>query len=67
MVARSAATLSIQAEAPDEAMAFLYAAISPLPERYRLSYWSRCVVADTRYRTATGGLGNALDHRLDRP
>ncbi len=40
--------LSIQAEAPDEAMAFLYAAISPLPERYQLAYWSRCVVADTR-------------------
>ena len=39
--------LSIQAEAPDEAMAFLFAAISPLPERYRLAYWSRCVVADT--------------------
>ena len=39
--------LAISAEAPDEAMAFLYAAISPLPERYRLSHWSRCVVADT--------------------
>jgi DNA-binding XRE family transcriptional regulator len=39
--------LSIQAEAPDEAMAFLYASISPLPEPYRLSYWSRCVVVDT--------------------
>ncbi len=39
--------LSVQAEAPDEALAFLYAAISPLPEPYRLAYWSRCVVADT--------------------
>ncbi|MGD1824501.1 XRE family transcriptional regulator [Chromobacterium violaceum] len=39
--------LSVQAEAPDEAMAFLYAAISPLPGCYRLSYLSRCVVADT--------------------
>ena len=39
--------LAISAEAPDEAMAFLYAAISPLPERYRLSHWSRCVAADT--------------------
>ena len=38
--------LAISAEAPDEAMAFLYGAISPLPEPYRLSYWSRCVVAD---------------------
>ena len=40
--------LAISAEAPDEATAFLYAAISPLPEPYRLAYWSRCVVADTR-------------------
>lgn len=39
--------LSIQAEAPEEAIAFLYASISPLPEPYRLSYWSRCVLADT--------------------
>ena len=39
--------LSIQAEAPEEAMAFLYAAISPLPEPYRLAYLGRCVVADT--------------------
>ena len=39
--------LSVSAEAPDEAMAFLYASISPLPEAYRLSYWSRCLVADT--------------------
>jgi transcriptional regulator with XRE-family HTH domain len=39
--------LSVQAEAPDEARAFLFAAISPLPERYRLWHWSRCVVADS--------------------
>ena len=39
--------LSVQAEAPDEALAFLCAAISPLPDRYRKSYWSRCIVADT--------------------
>lgn len=39
--------MSIQADAPDEAMAFLYAAISPLPEAYRLSVLGRCVVADT--------------------
>jgi transcriptional regulator with XRE-family HTH domain len=39
--------LSIQAEAPEEAVAFLYAAISHLPQSYRLHYWSRCVVADT--------------------
>ncbi len=57
----AAQLLSIQAEAPDEAMAFLYAAISPLPERYRLSYWSRCVVADTN-ETARQlvGLGTPL-------
>ena len=39
--------ISIQADAPDEAMAFLYAAISPLPESHRLSYLSRCVITDT--------------------
>jgi transcriptional regulator with XRE-family HTH domain len=38
--------LSLQADDPEEAMAFLYAAISPLPERYRLWHWSRCVVAE---------------------
>jgi hypothetical protein len=60
--------LSIQAEAPDEAMAFLYAAISPLPERYRLAYWSRCVVADTP-ETARQlvGLGTPLIIVFDRP
>ncbi|MEW6018783.1 MAG: helix-turn-helix transcriptional regulator [Pseudomonadota bacterium] len=42
-----AAQLSVQAEAPDEAIAFLHAAISPLPEPYRLAYLGRCVVADT--------------------
>jgi transcriptional regulator with XRE-family HTH domain len=41
----SPSLLSIQAEAPDEAIAFLYAAISQLPENHRMSYWSRCVVA----------------------
>ncbi|WP_231138544.1 XRE family transcriptional regulator [Cupriavidus metallidurans] len=39
--------LSIQAEAPEEAVAFLFAALSPLPERYRLWHLGRCVVADT--------------------
>lgn len=39
--------IAIQAEAPDEAMAFLYASASPLPEPFRLAYWSRCVVADS--------------------
>ena len=41
----SPSLLSIQAEAPDEAIAFLYAAISQLPENHRISYWSRCAVA----------------------
>lgn len=36
---------AIQAEAPEEGIAFLYAALSELPEAHRLSYWSRCVVA----------------------
>lgn len=39
--------LSICSEAPDEAVAFLYAAINALPEPYRLSHLSRCVLADT--------------------
>src|SRR5580658_6368060 len=36
----------IQAEAPDEAMAFLYACLSPLPEPYKTYYSSRCLVVD---------------------
>jgi DNA-binding XRE family transcriptional regulator len=40
-----AAQLSIQAEAPEEAIAFLHASISPLPKAYRLTYYSQCVVA----------------------
>ncbi|KER73656.1 XRE family transcriptional regulator [Burkholderia cepacia] len=36
---------SLQADDPEEAMAFLHASISPLPECYRLWHWSRCVVA----------------------
>ena len=39
--------MALQADTPEEAMAFLYAALSPLPEAYRLYYLSRCVVADT--------------------
>lgn len=38
--------LSMQADAPDEARSFLFAAISSLPENYRLSHYSRCVVVD---------------------
>jgi transcriptional regulator with XRE-family HTH domain len=57
----AAQLLSVQAEAPDEAMAFLYASISPLPEPYRLTYWSRSVVAATN-ETAREliGLGTPL-------
>ena len=40
-------TLTVSAEAPDEAIAFLHAAISPLPERYSKPYLSRCMIADT--------------------
>ena len=39
--------MALQADIPEEAMAFLYAALSPLPEAYRLYYLSRCVVAAT--------------------
>lgn len=54
--------LSIFAEAPDEATAFLYAAISSLPESYRLSYWSHCVVAESSEsaRQLLAGLGTPL-------
>ncbi|WEK40769.1 MAG: helix-turn-helix transcriptional regulator [Candidatus Brevundimonas colombiensis] len=38
---------SLQAEAPEEAISFLYASLSPLPEAYRLAHLGRCVVADT--------------------
>jgi transcriptional regulator with XRE-family HTH domain len=38
---------SVQAEAPDEALAFLYASISDLPEADRIALFSRCVMADT--------------------
>jgi hypothetical protein len=53
--------LSVQAEAPDEAIAFLYAAISPLPEAHRLSYWSRCVIAvDNETARDLVGIGSPL-------
>ncbi|GAJ30743.1 helix-turn-helix domain-containing protein [Acidomonas methanolica] len=39
--------LSVQTEAVDEAIAFLYAAIEPLPERERLYWLSRTLVADS--------------------
>lgn len=39
--------MAMQADTREEATAFLYAALSPFPEAYRLYYFSRCVVADT--------------------
>lgn len=39
--------MPVQAEAVDEAIAFLYAAVNPLPEPHRLYWLSRIVVADT--------------------
>lgn len=39
--------MPVQAEAIDEAIAFLYAAINPLPDPHRLYWLSRIVVADT--------------------
>jgi hypothetical protein len=39
--------LSVQGESPDEAAAFLYAAIEQLPEEYRLEYYARCLTAGT--------------------
>lgn len=53
--------LSAQAESPEEAIAFLYAAISPLPPRYRLYYWSRCVIAaDNNTARQLVGIGSSL-------
>jgi transcriptional regulator with XRE-family HTH domain len=37
--------LAVQAEAPDEAIAFLYATIDQLPEPHRTAYLARCVIA----------------------
>jgi len=37
--------LSVQGESPDEAAAFLYAAIEQLPEEYRVQYHARCLIA----------------------
>ena len=45
--------LSVQAEAPDEAIAFLYAAISQLPENYRLSYWGHASSPPTMTQPAS--------------
>lgn len=39
--------LPIQAEAVDEAIAFLFAAVNPLPDLHRLYWMSRIVIADT--------------------
>lgn len=39
--------MPVQAEAVDEAIAFLYAAVNPLPDPHRLYWLSRIVVADT--------------------
>jgi transcriptional regulator with XRE-family HTH domain len=39
--------LSVQAESPDEAIAFLHAAIQELPQEYSAHYDARCLVADT--------------------
>lgn len=38
---------AVQAEAADEAMALLYAAIDPLPEPYRKYWMGKCVAPDT--------------------
>jgi transcriptional regulator with XRE-family HTH domain len=37
--------LSVQGESPDEAAAFLYAAIEQLPEEYRVQYYAHCLIA----------------------
>jgi hypothetical protein len=53
-----ASVLSVQAEAPDEAIGFLYAAIDQLPEPHRTANLARCLVAaDTE---AARKLGDSL-------
>jgi transcriptional regulator with XRE-family HTH domain len=39
--------ISVQGESPNEAIAFLYAAIQELPQEYAAHYDARCLVADT--------------------
>jgi hypothetical protein len=48
---------SVQADSPDEAVAFLYAAIDLLPESYRSFYHSRCLRVSTA--EAARALGNS--------
>jgi transcriptional regulator with XRE-family HTH domain len=43
----SGGLLSVQGESPDEAIAFLHAAIQELPQDYAAHYDARCLVADT--------------------
>jgi len=50
--------MDLQAESPQEAIAFLYAAIQPLPENYRLAYEARCLVAATD--DAARAIGDSL-------
>ena len=49
---------SVQAEAPDEAVAFLYAAIGQLPEPNRSELYARCLIADDA--EAARKLGDSL-------
>ncbi|TDR72050.1 helix-turn-helix domain-containing protein [Paludibacterium purpuratum] len=53
--------ISLQAEAPDEAIAFFYSSLCHFPENYRLHYLSQCVVADNADTArALIGLGTPL-------
>lgn len=45
-IAQKPAILEIQGDSPDEALAFLYAAISSLPETERVKATSRCIVVE---------------------
>ena len=50
--------LSVQGESPDEAVAFLYAAIGQLPDEYRVQYYARCLISDAP--DAARSLGDSL-------
>lgn len=54
--------LSVQGESPDEATAFLCAAIEQLPEEYRAEYHARCLIAGTP--DAARALGDSVSHLI---
>ena len=52
-------SFALQAESPQEAIAFLYAAVGQLPVQYRLFYHSRCLIATSEDSARLLGAGSA--------